>query len=139
MTPISVQSGCGSCVAFATVAAVEATLRVERNDPGLDVDYSEAHLFYCHARREGRTCDGPLTGGWWPEGALEAFRRNGVTDEHFYPYVAGDQSCSNLARDAHTRLTFVEGWRRHPRRWTLRVRCGLQRRGRLLDLQEQLG
>jgi len=70
LTPVKNQGNCGSCVSFGTVAAVEGRMRRQRNDPNLAVDYSEAHLFYCHARSEGRNCDN----GWWPDRALNAFR-----------------------------------------------------------------
>jgi hypothetical protein len=111
ITPHRNQGDCGSCVAFGTIAAAEGTLRVALNDPDLDVDYSEAHLFYCHARREGRRCDGPA-GGWWVDRALEAFKNYGVVDEACYPYTPGDQDCANLCANSSARLTFIENWRR---------------------------
>ncbi|MGL4339481.1 MAG: C1 family peptidase, partial [Rhodoglobus sp.] len=40
------QRSCGSCVAFASVAALEGTARYLRGAASLDVDLSEAHLFY---------------------------------------------------------------------------------------------
>jgi C1A family cysteine protease len=89
VTPIKDQGGCGSCVAFGSAAAVESTARRERGDPGLNIDLSEAHLFYCYARNEGRNCGN----GWWPERALIACRDGGVTFEDLYPYTAGDQNC----------------------------------------------
>jgi C1A family cysteine protease len=95
VTPVKNQGGCGSCVAFGSVAALESRLRIQRGDPNLAVDMSEAQLFYCHARSEGRTCGGN-TGGWWPHNAMEALKTKGVTDETHYPYTAGDQACSGL-------------------------------------------
>jgi C1A family cysteine protease len=105
------QGNCGSCVAFGTIAAVEGTMRKQRNDPNLDVDYSEAHLFYCHARSQGRRCSGAL-GGWWPRAALNKFRDIGVADEGCYPYTAGDQKCSNLCSDWQNRTRIITGWKR---------------------------
>jgi hypothetical protein len=35
------QAHCGCCVAFGTIAAVEATYRIERQDPGHDIDLSD--------------------------------------------------------------------------------------------------
>lgn len=109
ITPIRNQANCGSCVAFGTVAAIEGTLRVALDDTDLDANFSEAHLFYCHARREGRRCNN----GWWVEPALRAVQNNGIVDEGCYPYVAGDQDCSNLCANAASRLTFIDSWRRY--------------------------
>lgn len=108
ITSVKDQGGCGSCVAFGTVAAVEGTMRKQHNNPNLAVDYSEAHLFYCHARSEGRTC----ANGWWPENALNKFRDIGVADDACYPYTAGDQNCSNLCSDWQTKATKISGWTR---------------------------
>jgi C1A family cysteine protease len=108
VTPVKNQGGCGSCVSFGTIAAVEGTMRKQRNNPGLAVDYSEAHLFYCHARSEGRTC----ANGWWPDKALDKFRDIGVADDACYPYTAGDQICSNICSDWQSRATKITGWRR---------------------------
>ncbi|RIH86702.1 Papain family cysteine protease [Calidithermus terrae] len=92
VTAVKNQGGCGSCVAFGVLAAMESRLRVQRGSPGLAVDFSEAQLFYCHARAEGRNCGN----GWWPDKALDALRDKGVTDEAHYPYTAADQNCSGL-------------------------------------------
>lgn len=105
VTPVKDQGGCGSCVAFGVVATAEATLKLDLQDPDLDVDLSEAHLYFC----QGRHCDD----GWWVDQALEAFRRHGVADELCFPYADSDQSCSNLCGDAPARLTFVGNWRRY--------------------------
>ena len=92
ITPVKNQASCGSCVAFGTVAAVEGTVRWLKKSPNLNVDFSEAQLFYCHARSEGRRCNN----GWWVPPAMKAFRDKGVTDEAHYPYTAGDQNCTGL-------------------------------------------
>jgi hypothetical protein len=90
ITPIKNQGGCGSCVAFGSTATVESTASFERRDPSLVLDLSEAQLFYCWAKAEGRNCGN----GWWPERALIAYRDKGVTFEDYFPYTAGDQSCN---------------------------------------------
>jgi C1A family cysteine protease len=109
ITPVKDQGGCGSCVAFGSIAAVEGTLRVLRNDPNLQIDLSEAHLFYCLARAQGRMCSGP-NGGWWVAPAMDCIRNPGVADDACYPYTAGDQNCTNLCADWQSRVFQLTGW-----------------------------
>ncbi|MBS1839964.1 MAG: peptidase C1 [Acidobacteria bacterium] len=104
ITPVKDQGGCGSCVAFGSTATVEGTFRVQRNDPNLAVDLSEAHLFYCYAKSQGRNCGN----GWWVPPALDSYK-TGVVDEACFPYTAGDQNC-NLCSDWQNRLTKITGW-----------------------------
>jgi C1A family cysteine protease len=108
ITSIKNQGGCGSCVAFGVAATVEGTFRRQRNNPGLALDYSEAQLFYCYARSQGRNC----SNGWWPNNALDFFRDSGVADESCYPYTAGDQNCTNLCSDWMNRATKITAWHR---------------------------
>lgn len=89
-TSVKNQGGCGSCVAFASSAVLETSYR--RFNPNQDIDVSEAHLFYCHGKEEGRNCGN----GWWPEKAFDKVKAKGLTLEQFFPYTPGDQSC-NLA------------------------------------------
>jgi C1A family cysteine protease len=106
VSPIRNQGGCGSCVAFGTTATVEGTLRVVIGDAAYPIDLSEAHLFYCHARAQGRNCGN----GWWLPPALDAYKNPGVADEACYPYTAGDQNCTNLCSDWANRVTRISGW-----------------------------
>jgi len=106
VTPIKNQSSCGSCVAFGTVATVESTLRVQRGDPNLAVDLSEAHLFFCHARAEGATCNT----GWWPEKAFDAFKNIGVADEACYPYNLSNTDCSGRCANWAERVIKITGY-----------------------------
>ncbi len=108
ITEVRDQGACGSCVAFGACAAVEGTARLERNDPTLDIDLSEAHLFYCSAAAQGRTCGGE-TGGWYPKEALATFQSEGVPDETCFPYTPGDQPCAACA-DWPARATFITNW-----------------------------
>lgn len=110
VTPVKNQGGCGSCVAFGTVASVESKVKIARG-AAYAVDLSEAHLFYCIARSQGRTCGGN-TGGWWPGPAMDAFRDVGVTEEACYPYTAGDQNCSGRTADWASRVVKITGWTR---------------------------
>lgn len=106
ITSVKDQGGCGSCVAFGTLATAEGALRWQRGNPNLNIDLSEAQLFYCWARAEGRNCGN----GWWPDNALNALRDKGVADEACYPYKAGDQNCTNLCSDWQSRATRISGW-----------------------------
>ncbi len=95
ITPIKDQGNCGSCVAFGTIATAEVVTRLQHSQVGLDVDYSEADLFYCGAeKQDNRTC----VNGWWLEGSHTYLAAEGVVDEACFPYTAGDQAC-NLCAD----------------------------------------
>jgi C1A family cysteine protease len=106
ITPVKDQGGCGSCVAFGSVATVEGTFRRQRGDPSLAIDLSEAELFYCLARAQGRNC----SNGWWCDKGLDAFKTDGVVDEACYPYTAADQNCTNRCADWQNRLTKISNW-----------------------------
>ena len=106
VTPIRDQSSCGSCVAFGSIAAVEATLRVIEHNPSYPIDLSEAQLFYCLARSQGRTCEN----GWWPNNAMDCLANPGVADEACYPYTPGDQNCTGLCPDWQHRALRITGW-----------------------------
>ena len=51
VTPARNQGGCGSCVAFATTAAVESHQRIETGNAALSIDLSEASLFFTNNRQ----------------------------------------------------------------------------------------
>ncbi len=106
ITSVKDQGGCGSCVAFGSVATVEGTFRRQRKNANLAVDHSEAELFYCIARAQGRNC----SNGWWCDKGLDAFKTNGVVDEACYPYTPGDQNCSNRCSNWSSRLTKITNW-----------------------------
>ena len=99
------QANCGSCVAFGSIAAIEGSTRVAAKKPRMNVDLSEAHLFYCHGAAEGRNCDN----GWWPSQALDAAKSKGIVDEACFPYTAGDQACRPCS-DAASRTTKIKAW-----------------------------
>jgi C1A family cysteine protease len=105
ITAVKDQGACGSCVAFGTTAAVEGTFRVQRGNPSLAVDLSEASLFYCIAASQGRNC----STGWWPQDALTGYQNVGVPDEGCFPYTAGNQPCSQCA-DWASRATKITGF-----------------------------
>lgn len=100
ITDIKDQGSCGSCVAFGVCAVMEGTLRVQLDDPDRVIDLSEAHLFYCHGRAQGRRCDN----GWIPDAALQTCQDVGIVDEACYPYTAGDQDCTGRCSNWQQRL-----------------------------------
>ncbi|SDC85581.1 C1 family peptidase [Niabella drilacis] len=105
VTAIKNQNPCGSCVAFGVIATAETAFRIQRGSASLAVDFSEAQLFYCYARSEGRNCQN----GWWPENALKAFRDKGLVDEACFPYTPVNQPC-NTCSDAANRALKISGY-----------------------------
>jgi C1A family cysteine protease len=93
ITPIRDQSSCGSCVAFGSIAAMEGMGRIEQNAPNLEVDLSEADLFYCDAAQDNCNCNT----GWWPSQAVKYLANPGVCDEGCFPYTPGNQPCHRCA------------------------------------------
>jgi len=123
ITEVKDQRYCGSCVAFGVCATVEGTLQVRRNDPNLNPDFSEAHLFYCLGRNHGRTCGNVIgnppsqepNGGWWPGGALDEFERTGVADEACFPYASPASPSDptlpcTVCEDWSGRVTTIASW-----------------------------
>lgn len=97
LTPIRNQGACGACVAFATVAAVESRLAIERDESDPDHDLSEAGLYF----NAGRTC----AQGWWPEAAMGFARTNGIGRERDFPYPSADAPAQAIKP-----VAWVTGW-----------------------------
>ena len=108
ITSVKDQGNCGSCVAFGVAATAEGSIRRQLDMPNLNVDYSEADLFFCYARSEGRNC----SNGWWTSRALNAFLQKGVVDESCFPYNPGLQTCS-LCSNWPTRKDKIAGYSRN--------------------------
>lgn len=120
------QHNCGCCVAFGTIAAVEATYRIERQDAAHDIDLSEAQLFFDWGRNNGATCDK----GWHPESALFAMQSQGVADEACFPYIDQDQNAAKLCADWQERVTRVSFY--HSTKDVAAMKTWLARRGPLI-------
>lgn len=99
ITDVKDQKTCGSCVAFAVCATVEARIRIACNDPSYDVDLSEAHLFYCGC---GNCCGT----GWNFPPALDFAKNSGVWDESSFPYTPANQPC----RSGSFPATKISSW-----------------------------
>jgi len=102
VTPVQDQGGCGSCVAFGTVAAIECQANIQSGDPNLDLDLSEADLFFCGA---GKKC----SEGWWPTYALDYAKSKGIADEACFEYEDHNIDC-DLCDDKLDRLIKVGSW-----------------------------
>jgi len=93
------QGKCRSCVAFATIAAVEARLLLGDATRNAGIDLSEAHLFFCGG--------GSCVEGWGVELAMEfAFEAGFVVDSDF-PYALTNTACP-VGLVAHAQLDAVE-------------------------------
>jgi len=105
MTSVKNQLSCGSCVAFGTIGAFEAMIRIQANDPSWSMDISEQHLFSCGG--------GSCSSGWYISAALNYLRDNGSPDEACFPYQAKDSTtlpCSNTCSDWQSRAFKVRSW-----------------------------
>ncbi|CAO4386669.1 unnamed protein product [Caenorhabditis nigoni] len=78
LTPIKNQGQCGSCWAFATVAAIEAQHAIKK---GNLVSLSEQEMVDCDGRNNG------CSGGYRPY-AMRFVKENGLETEKSYPYSA---------------------------------------------------
>jgi C1A family cysteine protease len=115
-TPIKDQGECGSCYAFATIAAVESKLNIKMVNPDYsdsscfdkDVDFSEQFIVSC-----GSECyfydEDPIGGclGATFDGGLNFIKTHGTIPEKYFEYDSEDFSGTQTACGSKNQIT---GW-----------------------------
>lgn len=93
--PVLNQGNCGSCVAFASVATLEARFRIAQGVLWANPTFSPQQLFNCGG--------GACSRGWFPGSAASFLKKNGVVDLACSPYLSGstglDVSCREIKCD----------------------------------------
>lgn len=79
--PVLNQRNCGSCVAFASVATLEAQYRISSTLPWTSPTFSPQQLFSCG----GGSCES----GWYTSSAAAFLKSKGVVDSACAPYESG--------------------------------------------------
>ena len=102
VTSVKNQGGCGSCVAFGAVGALEGQLKIQMDDASWNPDLSEQHLFSCGG--------GKCSMGWYLSAALNRLQQYGTPDEACAPYRGSDVACSTSCSDWQSRAYKVESW-----------------------------
>ncbi|MBI3556151.1 MAG: hypothetical protein HY074_07800 [Deltaproteobacteria bacterium] len=106
LAPVMNQGNCGSCVAFSTVATLEARTSIAYGMPNLRASFSPQALFACG----GGGCET----GWYPDDAAKYLQTTGIPDEACMPYTSGstgnDASCGQKCGDADARSLKIAGY-----------------------------
>lgn len=100
--PAMDQGNCGSCVAFAAVATLEAQYKISAGQSWLDPQFSPQQLFDCGG--------GACGFGWQLGSAPKMLKKNGIVDAACSPYVSGvtgsDVQCVKNYCENQTERTF---------------------------------
>ncbi len=105
MTPVRDQGLCGSCWAFGAVGQVEAVIKINTNQPTLDIDLAEQTLV-----TDGCRWCGDCSGGWHYF-ALHYIMNDGIPAETDDPYTQSNGPCDKKESDlykiqSYTRITW---------------------------------
>jgi PKD repeat protein len=95
ITPVTNQSSCGSCWAFAATGAVEAMVNLFFNQQ-LNLNLSEQDILSCSGAGD---CNGGL-----PSTSLNYIVSTGIVDEGTFPYTATYQACVNKGTNPSERI-----------------------------------
>ncbi len=111
--PVMNQGNCGSCVAFASVATLEATYRINAALPWLAPTFSPQQLFNCGG--------GACNYGWQPSGAASFLKNKGIVDAACVPYDSGstgqDIECKKNFCDNQLQRTYKIAGSSTPSSW----------------------
>ena len=102
LAPIRHQGSCGSCLAFAATATLEAQYKITQNK---SYKLSPQFLFSCGG--------GVCKKGWYPNQAAKFLLNTGVTDESCLPYMSSggsDISCSRACGDSSQRAVKISSF-----------------------------
>ncbi|KAL5709181.1 hypothetical protein ACHQM5_019899 [Ranunculus cassubicifolius] len=99
------QGTCGSCWAFAAVAAIEGITKIKT---GQLLSLSEQQLVDCDRFRENQGCSGGIM-----EDAYEFIKGNGLTTEANYPYTGNDGTCNTTK--SSKKVATISGYVRVPK------------------------
>ncbi|GMF36469.1 unnamed protein product [Phytophthora fragariaefolia] len=102
MSTVQSQGQCGSCWAFASVAAVESLQCIKGSRSGVN-KYSEQQLVGCDRQNLG-------CGGGAPVYAFEYIQQNGLCSESAYPYTSRDGGSSTCSASCSKSKTGIVGY-----------------------------